>query len=109
MHEEDWDRNYCHFFFDLGQTGHFNNNARNSNHVEDDTIADILPAVDRPSHFFRHSFSNRKTEQSPMFQVSVTSRCHLDIDLLWHKPCRANLKKEKRFGFSGLPRDALVS
>ena len=44
-----------------------------------------------------------------MFQVSVTSRCHLDIDLLWHKPCRANLKKEKRFGFSGLPRDALVS
>ena len=44
-----------------------------------------------------------------MFQVSVTSRCHLDIDLLWHKPCRANLKKEKRFGFSGLPRDVLVS
>ena len=43
-----------------------------------------------------------------MFQVSVTSRCHLDIDLLWHKPCRANLKKEKRFGFSGLPRDAWV-
>jgi len=108
MHDEDGIETGAIFFFDLRHTGHFNNNARNINHVEDDTIADILPAVDRPSHFFRHSFSNRKTEQSPMFQVSVTSRCHLDIDLLWHKPCRANLKKEKRFGFSGLPRDARV-
>ncbi len=36
-----------------------------------------------------------------MFQVSVTSRCHLGIDLLWHKPCRANLKKRSDSGFQG--------